>query len=49
MGRSTDADGERECARASPSDSLHRQLDKQCYIDAASFASAAARAALVLV
>ena len=34
MGRSTDADGERERARASPSDSLHRRLDKRCFIDA---------------
>jgi hypothetical protein len=33
MGRSTDADGERECARASPSDSLHRRLDESCFID----------------
>ena len=34
MGRSTDADGERERARASPSDSLHRRLDKRRFIDA---------------
>ncbi len=34
MGRSTDADGERERARASPADSLHRTLDKHCFIDA---------------
>ena len=33
MGRSTDADGERERARASPKDSLHRRLDKRCFID----------------
>ena len=33
MGRSTDADGERERARASPVDSLHRRLDKRCFID----------------
>jgi len=33
MGRSTDADGERERARASPADSLHRRLDKRCFID----------------
>ena len=33
MGRSTDADGERECARASPPDSLHRPLDIRCFID----------------
>jgi hypothetical protein len=33
MGRSTDADGERECARSSPPHSLHRTLDKHCFID----------------
>ena len=33
MGRSTDADGERECARASPLNPLHRPLDKRCFID----------------
>src|SRR4026207_1942831 len=33
MGRSTDADGERECARTSPSHPLHRPLDKLCFID----------------
>ncbi len=33
MDRSTDADGERECARASPPDSLHRPLDKHSFID----------------
>ena len=33
MGRSTDADGERERARASPSNSLHRRLDRPCFID----------------
>ena len=32
-GSSTDADGERECARASPPNSLHRPLDKRCFID----------------
>ena len=31
--RSTDADGEGECARASPPNSLHRPLDKRCFID----------------
>ena len=31
--RSTAADGERECARASPLDSLHRRLDRPCFID----------------
>ena len=36
MGRSTGADGERECARASPPNSLHRSLDKHCCIDAVS-------------
>ena len=34
MGRSTDADGERERARTSTADSLHRPLDKRCFIDA---------------
>lgn len=34
-GRPTNADGERECARASPSHSLHRPLDKRCFIDGA--------------
>src|SRR3989304_3751087 len=33
MGRSTDADGERECARASLPHSLHRPLAKLCFID----------------
>ena len=33
MGRSTDADGERECAETSPSLFLHRRLDKGCFID----------------
>ena len=41
MGRSTDADGERERARASPSDSLHRRLDKRCFIDGMAKRSAA--------
>jgi hypothetical protein len=34
MGRSTDADGERECAETSPPIPLHRPLDKHCFIDA---------------
>ena len=42
MGRSTDADGERERARASPSDSLHRRLDKRCFIDATGCSPASA-------
>jgi len=42
MGRSTDADGERERARASPSNSLHRRLDKRCFIDATGGSSASA-------
>ena len=33
MGRSTDADGERECAETSPPLPLHRPLDKHCFID----------------
>ena len=41
MGRSTDADGERERARASPADSLHRRLDKRCFIDGMAKRSAA--------
>lgn len=32
-GSSTEADGERECARASPPDPLHRRLDKRSFID----------------
>ena len=36
MGRSTDADGGRECARASPRIPLHRPLDNHCFIDAPS-------------
>ena len=31
--RSTDPDGERECARSSPPNSLHRPLDKNSFID----------------
>jgi len=34
MGRSTDADGERECAETSPPPPLHRPLDKPRFIDA---------------
>ena len=33
-----DADSERECSRASPSDSLHWRLDKRCFIDATALA-----------
>ena len=33
MGRSTEADGERERARSAPPNSLHRWLDKACFID----------------
>jgi len=33
MGRSTDADGEREHTRTSPANSLHRRFDKRCFID----------------
>jgi hypothetical protein len=40
MGRSTDADGERECAETSPPLSLHRPLDKPRFIDGPSFANA---------
>ena len=31
--RSTEADGDRECAETSPSLFLHRRLDKGCFID----------------
>ena len=41
MGGSTDADGERERARASPSDSLDRRVDKRCFIDAIALESRA--------
>ena len=37
MGRSTDADGERECAETSPPPSLHRRLDNACFIDGSGF------------
>ena len=33
MGRSTEADGERECAETFPPHPLHRPLDKRCFID----------------
>ena len=36
MGRSTDADGERECARETPPPPLHRPLDNRRFIDAPS-------------